>query len=81
MIASRLLPFFAAVVAIRRERVMAGIADARRAGRHLGRPRSAALKANEVRRLFATGVSKAAIARKLGMSRMSVRRFVRADVA
>ena len=35
---------------IRRERVSAGIDQARREGRHLGRPGSASLKANAVRR-------------------------------
>jgi DNA invertase Pin-like site-specific DNA recombinase len=63
---------------IRRERVTAGIEQARREGRHLGRPRSASLKAKEVRRLFAQSVSKAEIARRLGIGRTSVLRILNA---
>jgi putative DNA-invertase from lambdoid prophage Rac len=61
---------------IRRERVAAGIEQARREGRHLGRPRSASLKSKHVRRLFREGVSKAEIARRLGIGRTSVRRIL-----
>jgi putative DNA-invertase from lambdoid prophage Rac len=66
---------------IRRERVTAGIEQARREGRHLGRPRSAALKAKAVRQLFAQNVSKAEIARRLGIGRTSVRRILQGDGA
>jgi DNA invertase Pin-like site-specific DNA recombinase len=61
---------------IRRERVTAGIEQARREGRHLGRPRSASLKDKQVRRLFAGGASKSEIARRLGIGRTSVRRIL-----
>ncbi len=61
---------------IRRERVVAGIEQARREGRHLGRPRSAALKARAVKRLFAAKVSKSQIALQLGIGRTSVRRIL-----
>lgn len=57
-----------------RERVRAGIAQARREGRPHGRPRTASLKAAEVVRLKAERVSHAEIARRLGISRTSVRR-------
>jgi DNA invertase Pin-like site-specific DNA recombinase len=60
-----------------RERVKAGIAHARRHGKRHGRPASVAHRAPEVQRLAATGLSQAAIARQLGLSRTSVRRFLR----
>src|SRR3984885_982151 len=44
---------------ILRERVRAGIAQARKEGRPHGRPRSAAQKQEQVEKLFAEGVSKA----------------------
>lgn len=61
---------------ILRERVKAGIAQARRRGRAHGRPATVAHRAGDVRRLYAEGHSKSAIARLLGMSRTSVRRFI-----
>jgi DNA invertase Pin-like site-specific DNA recombinase len=61
---------------IRRERVRAGIEQARREGRHLGRPRSASLKAKQVRGMFTKGASKSEIARQLGIGRTSVRRIL-----
>ncbi|MCC7542606.1 MAG: recombinase family protein [Deltaproteobacteria bacterium] len=61
---------------IRSERVRAGIEQARREGRPLGRPRSASLKAKDVLRLFARNVSKSEIARRLGIGRTSVRRIL-----
>lgn len=64
---------------IRRERVTAGIEQARREGRHLGRPRSASLKSKQVRALFGEGVSKSEIARRLAISRTSVRRILEVD--
>jgi DNA invertase Pin-like site-specific DNA recombinase len=63
---------------ILRERVRAGIAQARKEGRPHGRPRTASLKADEVRRLKAAQVSHAEIARRLGIGRTSVRRILRA---
>ena len=50
---------------IMRERVKAGIAQARAEGRVMGRPPSAAKQKKEVERLFAKGLSKAEIARLL----------------
>jgi putative DNA-invertase from lambdoid prophage Rac len=64
---------------IRCERVTAGIEQARREGRHFGRPRSASLKANQVRRLEREHVSKSEIARRLGIGRTSVRRIIDGD--
>ncbi len=61
---------------ILRERVRAGIAQARKEGRKHGRPKSAGLKEKEVKRLFARGVSKAEIARRLQISRTSVKRLL-----
>lgn len=61
---------------ILRERVRAGIAQARKAGRPHGRPRTASLKAEEVYRLKAEQASHSEIARRLGIGRTSVRRIV-----
>lgn len=59
-----------------RERVRAGINQARLEGRPHGRPRSASLKEKEVRKLFAKGHSQAEIARRLRIGRTSVRRLL-----
>jgi len=61
---------------ILRERVRAGLAHARRNGKRLGRPATAALHADEVRTLYRTNVSKAEIARRLRIGRTSVRRIL-----
>jgi putative DNA-invertase from lambdoid prophage Rac len=61
---------------ILRERVRAGLAHARRNGKRLGRPATAAAHAGKVRQLFRDGVSKAAIARRLQIGRTSVRRIL-----
>jgi putative DNA-invertase from lambdoid prophage Rac len=61
---------------ILRERVRAGIAQARKEGRPHGRPRTASLKGETVRRLKAERVSHSEIARRLGIGRTSVRRIV-----
>jgi DNA invertase Pin-like site-specific DNA recombinase len=61
-----------------RERVKAGIAHARAQGKKHGRPKTAALKADQVKALFAQGYSKAPIAKELGIGRTSVRRLLRA---
>lgn len=61
---------------ILRERVRAGLAHARRNGKRLGRPATAALQADEVRKLHRAGVSKAEIARRLQIGRTSVRRIL-----
>jgi len=61
---------------ILRERVRAGLAHARHNGKRLGRPLTAALQADEVRKLHRAGVSKAEIARRLQIGRTSVRRIL-----
>ena len=61
---------------ILRERVRAGIAQARKEGRSHGRPRTASRKADEVLRLKAERVSHSEIARRLGIGRTSVRRIL-----
>lgn len=63
---------------ILRERVRAGIAQARKQGKPQGRPRTAAQKQEQVKTLFAEGVSKAEIARRLAIGRTSVRRLLAA---
>ncbi len=64
---------------ILRERVKAGIAQARKEGRPHGRPPSASKKAKKVRQLYAKGLSKSEIARRLEIGRTSVRRILSAD--
>ncbi|MGP8173390.1 MAG: recombinase family protein [Terracidiphilus sp.] len=59
-----------------RERVRAGLAHARQNGKRLGRPVTAALHADEVRKLRRAGISKSEIARQLGIGRTSVRRIL-----
>ena len=59
-----------------RERVCAGLAHARRNGQRLGRPMTAGLQADKVRKLHRAGVSKAEIARRLQIGRTSVRRIL-----
>jgi putative DNA-invertase from lambdoid prophage Rac len=61
---------------ILRERVKAGIAQARKRGTPHGRPPTVAHQRAAVRQLAAEGLSKSAIARQLGLSRTSVRRFI-----
>ena len=61
---------------ILRERVRAGLADAKRNGQRLGRPMTAGLQADKVRKLYRAGVSKAEIARRLRIGRTSVRRIL-----
>jgi DNA invertase Pin-like site-specific DNA recombinase len=63
---------------ILRERVRAGIAQARKEGRRHGRPRTASVKADEVRRLKAEQLSHSEIARRLEIGRTSVRRILAA---
>jgi DNA invertase Pin-like site-specific DNA recombinase len=62
---------------ILRERVRAGLAYARENGSRLGRPPTAANSADNIRKLFRAGVSKAAIARQLQIGRTSVRRILK----
>jgi putative DNA-invertase from lambdoid prophage Rac len=61
---------------ILRDRVKAGIAQARKEGRPHGRPISAALHKAEIRKLSKKGVSKREIAKRLKISRTSVRRLL-----
>jgi putative DNA-invertase from lambdoid prophage Rac len=63
---------------ILRERVRAGIAQARKEGRPQGRPRTASLKVNDILRLKAEQMSHSEIARRLGIGRTSVRRILAA---
>ena len=59
-----------------RERVRAGLAHARQSGKRLGRPVTAALHADRVRKLRRAGISKSEIARRLNIGRTSVRRIL-----
>jgi len=61
---------------ILKERVKAGIAQAKAKGKSMGRPRTAARQVEQVRALHARGMSQAAIARQLGIGRTSVRRML-----
>ena len=62
---------------ILRERVRAGLAHARQNGKRLGRPLTAALHADQVRKLQRAGISKSEIARRLLIGRTSVRRILK----
>jgi putative DNA-invertase from lambdoid prophage Rac len=66
---------------IPRERVRTGLAQARQNGKQLGRPLTAARKADQVRNLYRAGVSKAEIARRLQIGRTSVRRILKTGKA
>jgi DNA invertase Pin-like site-specific DNA recombinase len=61
---------------ILRDRVRAGIAQARKDGRPHGRPQTVAKKAFQIRKLAKKGLSKSAIARQLNVGRTSVRRLL-----
>ena len=61
---------------ILRERVRAGLAHARANGKRLGRPLTASLQTDQVRKLRRSGLSKSAIARQLNIGRTSVRRIL-----
>ncbi len=61
-----------------RERVRAGIAQARREGRPHGRPPTASRKAAAVLQLKTQGLSHSEIARRLATGRTSVRRILKA---
>ena len=58
---------------ILRERVKAGIAQARQHGKRHGRPPTVAHRAPDVQRLAAAGLSQSAIARQLGMIQQALR--------
>lgn len=59
-----------------RERIKAGISDARKRDKAHGRPRAQANDAEQIRALAAQGLSQAAIAKQLGIWRTSVRRVL-----
>jgi putative DNA-invertase from lambdoid prophage Rac len=61
---------------ILRDRVKAGIAQARKEGRPHGRPTKIAGRMQEIRDLARKGLSKSAIAKQLNIGRTSVRRFL-----
>ena len=61
---------------IMRERVRAGLDNARQNGMRLGRPPTVAQNAAAVRKLFRQGISKSEIARRLEIGRTSVRRLL-----
>ena len=61
---------------ILRERVRAGLAHAQQNGKKLGRPITAGLHSNQVRKLYRAGISKSEIARRLQIGRTSVRRIL-----
>ena len=63
---------------ILRERVRAGFAHARQNGQRLGRPLTAALHTDQVRKFYRAGISRAEIARRLAISWTSVRRILTA---
>jgi len=60
------------------ERVKAGIAHARAKGKAHGRPKTAALKTEQIIQMNKDGYNKSQIAKKLGISRTSVRRALNA---
>ena len=62
---------------ILRERVRAGLAHARQNGQRLGRPATAGLHADKIRKLYRAGTSKSEIARRLRIGRTSVRRILK----
>lgn len=64
---------------ILKDRVRAGVAQARRRGGKHGRPLSAGLQAEETLHLFSQGKSKSEIARLLGIGRTSVRRLLKSQ--
>jgi DNA invertase Pin-like site-specific DNA recombinase len=57
-----------------RERVLAGLAAARKRGQPLGRPKTASKKADKIRELAAEGLNKVQIAKRLHIGRGSVYR-------
>ena len=61
---------------ILRDRVKAGIAEARKAGKPHGRPPTVQQHQTQITALFAQGISKREIATRLNISRTSVRRIL-----
>jgi putative DNA-invertase from lambdoid prophage Rac len=64
---------------ILRERVKAGIAQARAEGKPHGRPKTASLLRDQVEEMYEAGMSKSEIARRLSIGRTSVRRMLEND--
>ncbi len=64
---------------ILRERVKAGIAQARAEGKPHGRPKTASLLRDQVEEMYEAGMSKSEIARRLSIGRTSVRRMLEED--
>jgi DNA invertase Pin-like site-specific DNA recombinase len=64
---------------ILRERVRAGLAHARQNGKRLGRPATAAMHTNQIRKLRLCGLNKSEIARRLNIGRTSVRRILTSE--
>ncbi len=62
---------------ILRDRVKAGIDQARKDGKPHGRPKTAGMLIPEMKQLRKDGLSKRAIAKQLGVSRTSVIRLLR----
>ena len=61
---------------ILRERVRAGLAHARQNGKKLGRPPTAARHTAEIRKLHRASVNKSEVARRLQITRSSVRHIL-----
>lgn len=66
---------------ILRERVKAGIAHARSTGKSHGRPATASLRADEIRKLKKKGLNNSEIARKLKIGRASVIRSLQSPIS
>jgi DNA invertase Pin-like site-specific DNA recombinase len=66
---------------ILRQRVLAGMAEARKRGKVFGRPATARAKAEKIERLFSEGLSKHEIARRLNITPGSVRNVLRSSEA
>lgn len=61
------------------ERVRAGLAHARQNGKRLGRPLTAGLHADQIRKLHRAGLTKSEISRRLNIGRTSVRRILTSE--
>ena len=66
---------------LRRERQLEGIAKAKAAGVYKGKGRPASVPVDKIRALRAEGQGASAIAKALGISRMSVHRALAREVA
>jgi DNA invertase Pin-like site-specific DNA recombinase len=62
-----------------RDRVRAGLAEAKLNGKKLGRPRTRDAHSGRIRKLYLDGISKAEIARRLNLPRTTVRRVLAQD--